>query len=40
MENDPGEKANLYFLHPEIVTELKQLLEESKKSGRSAPENR
>jgi arylsulfatase A len=40
MENDPGEKANLYFQHPEIVKELKQLLEESKKSDRSAPENR
>ena len=40
MENDPGEKTKLYFQHPEIVKEVKQLLEESKKSGRSVPENR
>lgn len=37
LETDPGEKVNLYFEHPEIVRELKALLEESKTSGRSAP---
>ena len=37
IENDPGETTNLYFQHPEIVKELKQKLDESKKSGRSAP---
>ena len=34
---DPGETDNLYFKHPEIVKELKDKLEEYKKSGRSAP---
>jgi arylsulfatase A len=37
IENDPGETTNLYLQHPEIVKELKQQLDESKKSGRSAP---
>ena len=37
LENDPGETTNLYFEHPEIVKELKEQLDESKKSGRSAP---
>lgn len=34
---DPGETKNLYSEHPEIVAQLKALLEQSKKSGRSAP---
>jgi len=36
---DPGETKNLYFEHPEIVKELKALLEQSKASGRSRPEH-
>lgn len=36
LETDPGEKVNLYFKHPEIVQELKALLEKSKAEGRSA----
>ena len=36
LATDPGEKDNLYSKHPEIVRELKSLLEQSKKSGRSA----
>ena len=32
---DPGETTNLYFKHPEIVKELKGLLDASKASGRS-----
>ncbi len=35
LENDPGEKVNLYFKHPEIVGELKALLEKSKTLGKS-----
>jgi arylsulfatase A-like enzyme len=35
LETDPGETKNLYYEHPEIVKELKALLEESKQSGRS-----
>jgi arylsulfatase A-like enzyme len=38
LEADPGEKVNLYFKHPEIVRELKTLLDQSKASGRSRPE--
>ena len=38
LESDPGEKVNLYFKHPEIVHELKTLLEKSKAQGRSASE--
>lgn len=34
---DPGETTNLHRKHPEIVKELKGLLEETKSSGRSAP---
>jgi hypothetical protein len=34
---DPGETNNLYFKHPEIVKELKGLLDQSKASGRSRP---
>lgn len=37
LESDPGETANLYFRHPEIVQELKTLLDQSKASGRSRP---
>ena len=37
LSKDPGETTNLYFEHPEIVKELKSLLDESKKSGRSRP---
>lgn len=35
VEADPGETRNLYFQHPEIVQELKTLLEQAKASGRS-----
>ena len=35
LETDPGERDNLYFKHPEIVNELKSLLEKSKAEGRS-----
>jgi arylsulfatase A-like enzyme len=38
LETDPGETVNLYFKQPEIVRELKALLENSKTQGRSAPE--
>lgn len=38
LADDPGETKNLYSKYPEIVGELKDLLEASKKSGRSAPE--
>jgi hypothetical protein len=37
LETDPGETTNLYFEQPEIVRELKDLLEKSKAEGRSAP---
>lgn len=37
LDDDPGETRNLYAERPEIVKELKALLEESKASGRSAP---
>jgi arylsulfatase A-like enzyme len=37
LETDPGEKLNLYDKHPEIVKELKALLDQSKASGRSRP---
>ena len=36
LEGDPGETSNLYFKNPEIVTELKALIDASKKSGRTA----
>lgn len=36
LATDPGEKVNLYYTYPEIVKELKALLEESKAAGRSA----
>jgi arylsulfatase A-like enzyme len=37
LDSDPKETVNLYLEHPEIVRELKNLLENSLKSGRSAP---
>jgi arylsulfatase A-like enzyme len=37
LENDPGERNNLYFEHPEIVEELKSKLDEFESSGRSVP---
>ncbi|MEI8281753.1 MAG: sulfatase-like hydrolase/transferase [Armatimonadota bacterium] len=36
LETDPGEKVNLYFKYPEVVKELKALLEASKAGGRTA----
>ncbi len=36
LATDPGETTNLYFKHPEIVKELKALLDASKTSGRTA----
>ncbi len=40
LEADPGETRNLYHMHPKIVAELRQLLETSLESGRSAPQRR
>lgn len=37
MKNDPGETKNLYFEQPEVVKELKALLDKAKSSGRTAP---
>lgn len=37
LEADPGETKDLYYERPEIVKELKALLEHSKVSGRSRP---
>ncbi len=37
LKTDPGETTNLYFKHPEMVKELKALLDASKASGRTAP---
>ena len=37
LRNDPGERRNLCLERPEIVRELKGLLEQSKVRGRSAP---
>ncbi|MGJ8698113.1 MAG: sulfatase family protein [Verrucomicrobiaceae bacterium] len=37
LATDPGETTNLYSKHPDIVAKLKNLLEESKASGRSTP---
>lgn len=34
---DPGETANLFSRHPEVVARLKALLDESVRKGRSAP---
>ena len=38
LETDPGETRNVYFEQPQIVKELKALLDQSKASGRSRPE--
>jgi len=35
LDTDPGETQNLYFKHPEVVQELKTLLDRSKQDGRS-----
>lgn len=35
LKEDPGETINLYSKYPRVVTKLKGLLEESKKSGRT-----
>ncbi len=37
LETDPGETQNLYAARPEVVSELKALLEQSKATGRSRP---
>jgi arylsulfatase A-like enzyme len=37
LQTDPGETRNLYFEQPQIVKELKTLLDQSKASGRSRP---
>ena len=37
LEVDPGETTNVYTKHPNIVRELRSKLDESRKSGRSAP---
>ena len=37
LNSDPRETENLYYKNPEIVKELKEKLEQFKKSGRSAP---
>jgi len=37
LADDPGETKNLYSKHPQIVAELKRLLEQTKSSRRSAP---
>jgi arylsulfatase A-like enzyme len=37
LASDPGETKNLYFDQPQIVKELKALLDRSKASGRSRP---
>ena len=37
LDTDPGETRNLYNEQPEIVSRLKELLEESKANGRSRP---
>jgi arylsulfatase A-like enzyme len=39
LETDPGETTNLYFKEPEMVKQLKALLDASKASGRSAPKS-
>lgn len=40
LDQDPGETENLYYKEPEIVAELKEKLEASIASGRSAPSRR
>lgn len=36
LDTDPGERVNLYFKYPEVVREMKALLEKSKADGRTA----
>jgi arylsulfatase A-like enzyme len=38
LKDDPGETTNLYSKHPEIVAELKAMLDATVEAGRSAPE--
>ena len=38
LKDDPGERTNLYFEHPEKVKEMKELLDQSLASGRSSLE--
>ena len=40
LDADPGETDNLYFKEPEKRKEMQALLEQLKKSGRSAPKGR
>lgn len=37
MDQDPGEKHNVYKEHPDIVEELRALLQQYIKNGRSTP---
>jgi len=37
LQADPGETSNLHLKHPEIVKELKALLDDSRRTGRSRP---
>ena len=37
LKADPGERKNLYFERPDVVKELKALLDQAKTSGRSTP---
>jgi arylsulfatase A len=37
LDEDPGETTNLYSRRPDIVQEMKALLEKAKSGGRSAP---
>lgn len=38
LEKDPGETTNVYSQHPDVVKELKTLLDKAVASGRSAPQ--
>ena len=38
LDRDPGETTNLYSQYPEVVQELKELLERTKATGRSIPD--
>lgn len=37
LDRDPGETNNLYYRHPEVLQELKELLSRAKTPGRGAP---
>ena len=37
LDVDPGETTNLYFEHPQVVRELKAVIDRFVESGRSAP---